>query len=109
LKWLIPRISECGKGAKAMTNKIEYGNAFDFRIVPSKKRLCEINEYVPTVRCTKPATTGWGHGSIIVVCDEHAVWNPIMMEGGKCPNCGRLADHRICKNPSEKKAVARMK
>jgi len=57
---------------------------------------CEIGAYVPTIHCTAPATTLFGIGSIIKVCDEHAKWNPSMLKGGICPDCGKLADHDPC-------------
>ena len=61
---------------------------------------CAIGCYVPTIHCTEPATALFGIGSIIKVCDTHAKWNPEnMLEGGKCPHCGKLADH----DPSENK------
>jgi hypothetical protein len=58
-------------------------------------RLCEIGQYVRGIFCNQPAKHGWGHGSIIFVCDTHVHWNPYMLEGGLCPDCGRLGDHRV--------------
>jgi hypothetical protein len=56
--------------------------------------LCEIGEYIPTIFCNQPAKRLWGHVRIIRVCDAHGRWNPFMLDGGKCPDCGKLADHR---------------
>lgn len=57
------------------------------------KGQCQIGVYVRTIHCTEPATTPFGYGSIIEVCDTHAKWNPFMVGNGKCPDCGELADH----------------
>ena len=61
------------------------------------KGQCEIGVYVRTIHCAGLATTLFGHGSIIKVCDTHGKWNPFMVDGGKCPDCGELADHYPCK------------
>lgn len=60
------------------------------------KGQCEIGVYVLGLHCTQPAKHAWGHGSIIHVCEIHSTWNPFMMRGGKCPDCGKLADHYPC-------------
>jgi len=60
------------------------------------KGQCAIGVYVLGLHCTQPAKDGWGYGSIIHACDIHSTWNPFMLEGGKCPACGKLADHYPC-------------
>ena len=33
---------------------------------------CEIERYLPGIHCDKLATTMWGHGGLIRVCEFHA-------------------------------------
>jgi len=77
--------------------KFDYKAINKYRQEQYAKGQCEIGVYVLGLHCTQPAKHGWGHGSIIHVCDIHSTWNPFMLEGGKCPDCGDLADHYPCK------------
>jgi len=76
--------------------KFDYEAIRKYQQEQHAKGQCEIGLYVLGLHCTQAAKHAWGHGSIIHVCDIHSTWNPFMVEGGKCPDCGKLADHYPC-------------
>jgi len=52
----------------------DFGNIFDMKA--DGTRTCQITRYLPGIACDRPATTVWGYGSLIEVCDFHAQLTP---------------------------------
>jgi len=76
--------------------EFDYEATLKYRREQTAKGQCEIGFYIEGLHCTQPAKHDFGLGSIIYVCDIHSRWNPRMLRGGKCPNCGKMADHYPC-------------